>query len=232
MGDDAATQHDGVLTGDDEYWQHWWDTLHPAAGGEPEPMLMNAVVDASFAKRRWPAELDRDVVAYVVGRRLIAGRVIVPPETIDVAAAGLVEKALAIGVEVRVSSSPARFAIYNGRIGVSFDGRDPERGDRHVHTRRPARVAALQAQFDERWTGATPWGDYVRGGGDVLRLMARGWSDAQIAVALGVSGRTVSRRVAAAMGAAGARSRFELGMRYAQARLCGGENMTTCADER
>jgi Bacterial regulatory proteins, luxR family len=51
----------------------------------------------------------------------------------------------------------------------------------------------------------------------VLRLLARGLSDAAIAQSLDVSPRTVHRRISEAMEQLGARSRFELGAAWAQA---------------
>ena len=49
----------------------------------------------------------------------------------------------------------------------------------------------------------------------VLRLLARGLSDAAIAQSLDVSPRTVHRRISEAMEHLGARSRFELGVAWA-----------------
>jgi len=49
----------------------------------------------------------------------------------------------------------------------------------------------------------------------VLHLLERGLSDAAIAQSLGISPRTVHRRIAEAMDALDAHSRFELGAAWA-----------------
>jgi hypothetical protein len=56
----------------------------------------------------------------------------------------------------------------------------------------------------------------------VLRLLARGLSDAAIAQSLDVSPRTVHRRISEAMEHLGARSRFELGVAWSQNPNIGG----------
>jgi DNA-binding NarL/FixJ family response regulator len=68
------------------------------------------------------------------------------------------------------------------------------------------------------WRSATPL--RVRRGEheETLEMLARGFTDARIALALNVSARTVSRRVSEIMTEYGAGSRFELGMMYGRDR--------------
>jgi len=207
------------LLGDEGFWQHWGDALAASP-----PLDMDVIVDSStFAQRTWLAELDHDVLSHVVANALVTGRVIVPPETLESPAEGLVELARGMGLEIRVLAGLTPCAIYDGSAVVLPEEDEAGRAG-HRLIRRASVVERLQALFDLRWASAIPWDEYQKGAAGVLHLLALGWSDARIATALGISGRTVSRRVAEAMAAAGASSRFQLGMRYAAG---DGENMTT-----
>ena len=209
---------EAFLLGDEGFWQHWWDAL----SSRSSPLHMDVIVEASFAARSWLAELDPAVLAHVVDHALVTGRVIVPPETLESPAEGLVDLALAMGFEIRVMAGLTPCAIYDREAAVLPEADDAGRTG-HRLIRRASVVERLQALFELRWASAIPWSEYQKGAAGVLHLLALGWSDARIAAALGISGRTVSRRVAEAMAAAGVQSRFQLGMRYAQPN---GEYMT------
>ncbi len=222
MGDagDARDVGGEFLPGDPGYWQHWWNALNdrdPAVAATGAPFRMELIADRTFAERDWLAEFDREIVAHVVGGGLVTGRVIVPEESIETPAEDLIAIGLTLGFEVRALTGPEPFAIYDGVTAVL-----PERDDAgeagHRVIRRASVVGALQSLFDLHWAAAIPWDEHKKGTAGVLQLLARGWDDARIAASLGISPRTVSRRVAEAMNAVGARSRFELGMRYGLSR--------------
>ncbi|MGH3383787.1 MAG: helix-turn-helix domain-containing protein [Nocardioidaceae bacterium] len=86
-------------------------------------------------------------------------------------------------------------------------------------------VDALVALFELVWESAWPLADYAEGvAGDVLTgrdrrlvgLMRSGYTDEAIARALGVTARTVARRLAVLMAATDATTRFQLGWRLAE----------------
>jgi|GEM_PF-1484084 len=219
--DDDAPD-DEVLYGELGYWRHWWNMLqeHPDRTTRPLEMLMVVADDESFADREWLDEFEGELLSHVVTGRLITGRVIVPPTTLGAPAEDLVEFAIALGLEVRVFPSPSQFVVYDQVAAVLRD--DPAPGDeleRHTLTRRAAVVDPLLRLFELQWAAGIPWGEFEKGAHGILRLLALGWTDARIASAMGVSVRTVSRRVSEVMTAAGVQSRFELGMRYALQQL-------------
>ena len=219
--DDAAPD-DEVLYGELGYWRHWWNMLqsHPDRRANPLEMLMVVADDESFADRAWLDELEGDILEHVVAGPLITGRVIVPPTTLGAPAEDLVEFAIALGLEVRVFPSATQYVIYDQVAVVLRD--DPAEGDapeRHTLTRRAAVVEPLRRLFELEWGAGIPWGEFEKGAHGILHLLALGWTDARIASAMGISVRTVSRRVSEVMSAAGVHSRFELGMRYALQQL-------------
>lgn len=122
----------------------------------------------------------------------------------------------AAGDRVRVVPDlPARLAIF-GRAGlvVPEDWESPV--GRRLLIRHPAVVSGMITLFDAYWDRgvALPGlGDTdVTGSDDLIALLARGAKDEQAARLLGVSLRTVRRRVAALMAELGAESRFQAGM--------------------
>ncbi|MEZ5193477.1 MAG: LuxR C-terminal-related transcriptional regulator [Nocardioides sp.] len=87
--------------------------------------------------------------------------------------------------------------------------------------RQPSLVSALRVLFEQLWERATPVTDVrVRRRRDARRLLvdhlAAGEKDEQIARALGVSLRTVRRRIAAMMTELGVDSRFQAGVEAAR----------------
>jgi len=212
-----------VRRGDAGYWEHWWTMLHDASTQENGRLAMDMVVPVggAFPERRWHDEIDRGVRDYALDGPRICGRVIVPPASIGSAAEPLIEMALEHGFEIRVLPSDSRFAVYNGVAAVLTDpaSTDPANADAHLIVRNPAMVTALMQLFELQWAAALPWRQRTGGAGRVLELLAQGWTDERIAAELGLSPRTVNRRVAELMRTTGAQSRFALGMRAARAGL-------------
>lgn len=122
-----------------------------------------------------------------------------------------------------VPSLPIVLILVDGQTAlVPTDPSDPGSGG--VQLRCPGVVSALQLLFDAYWKDGTDWGGPPPHRRDqltpveqeLLRLLAVGWTDAQISRRLGVSLRTV-RRVYAGIGERYAvRSRFEAGVVAAQ----------------
>lgn len=95
-------------------------------------------------------------------------------------------------------------------------GGDPV--DVHRAVREPETLAQLTSYFTLLWNHAVPLQHLTSDTERVLALLAQGMSDAEIAEELCISLRTVSRRIADAMQAHHASSRFELGVKIARAR--------------
>ncbi|XPP27726.1 MAG: helix-turn-helix domain-containing protein [Leucobacter sp.] len=208
---------DEILSGEHGYWQHWWNMLHDPSTQATGRLDWEIVVPAvgAFASRSWHTELDRDIRNYALDGARIGGRVIVPPAAVGSAAEPLIQMALEHDFEVRILSSPADFAIYNGAAAVLTE-QTADGEERHRLTRQPSTVTVLVQFFESLWTSAVGWQSAAEDDGDrILELLARGWTDERIAGDLGVSTRTVNRRVAELMRSVGAQSRFSLGMRIA-----------------
>lgn len=214
---DPSEGEDEILYGELGYWQHWWNALREHGERLGGPLRMDFVVpeDAPFIDRDWMSDFDPKIVEHVVSQSLLAGRVIVPPSTLGSPAQDLVEFALRLDVEVRVFPARVQFVIYDGESVVVRDGVEGEL-ERHRRSRQATVVAPLRELFDFQWVAAIPWGEHEKGAAGILQLLAQDWTDERIARALGVSTRTVSRRISRMMEAAGVQSRFALGMRFAR----------------
>lgn len=121
-----------------------------------------------------------------------------------------------VGELVRVAPEiPTRLAII-GPQAVLHDHHGVGSAQRLL-VRQPSLVSALRALFEQLWERGTPVTDVgLRHRRDARRLLvehlAAGEKDEQIARALGVSLRTVRRRIAAIMTELGVDSRFQAGV--------------------
>lgn len=122
------------------------------------------------------------------------------------------ERQLAAGVEVRaMSNPPSWFYVDDGVIGgipLTWGQGNPA-GMVILHDSPLLALAA--AFFESLWAAAIPIGSQRPGWEPILELLSIGRSDKQIADALGLSLRTVRRRIAEAMDELHAPTRFELG---------------------
>lgn len=85
----------------------------------------------------------------------------------------------------------------------------------HLLVRAPALVALVRELFEQYWRGATPLlppGDQVDERRVILELLMLGTKDESVARQLGVSLRTVRRRIAELMDELGVSTRFQAGM--------------------
>lgn len=152
------------------------------------------------------------------GRR---SRAIYPARAVEEAPEALLER-MAAGEEVRiVAHVPSRMAII-GDSGVLLSEVWGHNNDRRLRVRQPALRAALTALFEEMWNRGIALGSPARAKhitlGDeglrrlLLEELARGAKDEQIARTLGMSLRTIRRRVAELMLELGVESRFQAGV--------------------
>lgn len=213
---------DELLYGELGFWQHWWNRIRERDYEADGPLPMDIVVpdDGTFEVRSWLAEFDPEIRAYVLEGGLIRGRAIVPPQTLRSEVEPMLDLSAESGFEVRVLSTEARFVLYDERIAVLNDPFG-ERREEAEHSPEPywavrsrAVVEPLRHFFDLLWRSATPLRTYRGEHAQTLELLARGFTDTRIALALNLSARTVSRRVSEIMAEHGAGSRFELGMMY------------------
>ncbi|HET8599250.1 MAG TPA: hypothetical protein VFL99_02915 [Segeticoccus sp.] len=120
----------------------------------------------------------------------------------------------AVGEQQRVSDDPpSDFAVFGEEVLVASEAWATTNGD-YVVVRDPMVVAAFSALFDRLWAAALPLPDEDDTGADLrlLELMALGFKDEAIARYLGLSLRTVRRRIAGLMNDHAVSTRFQLGM--------------------
>ena len=129
---------------------------------------------------------------------------------------------IGIGVQVRTAPLvPPRMILFDRSVAlVPLDPTTSSRGA--VIIRQPGVLALLIALFEQNWDLATPLQEsHARDNStgltdeehELLRILARGLTDEAAAKRLGVSLRTVRRRMESLMTRLGANSRFEAGMR-------------------
>jgi len=167
----------------------------------------------------WEEDMN-NLVAEVVssGRR---ARAIYPVRALNEAPAVLQARA-DIGEEVRlIPDLPTRLLV----IGVTHAIMPEPLGKAaspRIMVRQRGIVEAMGLFFEQLWERASPIAEYERGAkGDEVRRqllaqLAAGSQDEQIARRLGLSLRTVRRRVAEVMAELGAESRFQAGVEAAR----------------
>jgi DNA-binding CsgD family transcriptional regulator len=129
-----------------------------------------------------------------------------------------------LGEDVRLLPSPPSrlmvFGVQAALVPVEWGGSSPAR---RVIVRTPGVVDALRVLFEVLWRQSAqlpdtpPAGD--RRNTQILKLLAAGAKDETIARQLGLSLRTVRRRVAEQIGELGATTRFQAGVEAARRKL-------------
>jgi hypothetical protein len=157
-------------------------------------------------------EMVRDLVAS--GRR---SRAIYPARVLEEAPEVVRSRAEAGELVRIVGVVPARISVMGSTVAVLSD-RWGAGSARRLVVREPALVGAMGALFENLWDRAMAVPGMELGfdpGGQrrlLLHQLTRGAKDEQIARTLGVSLRTVRRRVAEIMDDLGAESRFQAGV--------------------
>lgn len=158
-------------------------------------------------------------VDHLVLRALDAGRAsrVIYPEELRDQLPGLAAARGDAGERVRLLPVvPLRMAIFGTGAAIMPEHFDRTEGRRLV-IRQPALVQVIIELFDLHWQRGVEvpgLGTAAAADGDrqLVELLAAGAKDEQIARALGVSLRTVRRRVAALLADLGVRSRFQAGV--------------------
>lgn len=173
-----------------------------------------------FRPDQWRLERTADADA-ILPELLAAGRrsrAIYPAVVLE-EAPQVVRRRAERGELIRIAASvPARMVIF-GEEAVLVPDRWGENTGRRLVVREHFLVGALVALFDSAWERAIAVPGLEGGAEDpqgerrlLLHQLTRGAKDEQIARALGVSLRTVRRRVADIMDELGATSRFQAGV--------------------
>jgi hypothetical protein len=200
--------------------------LELVEGGDVPSLLQSLMIDAEgdmlfLRPDQWRLSVGEELNE-VVKQLLNAGRgsrALYPARALEEAPEVLQLRATA-GEHVRVLAEvPTRLAIL-GTVAALVPERFGENNDRRLVVRQPWLVSALTCWFDSLWDRALPvpgLGAESPGGvrADERRLLldqlAAGAKDEQIARLLGISLRTVRRRIAEVLDEVGAASRFQAG---------------------
>jgi DNA-binding CsgD family transcriptional regulator len=184
------------------------DSLH--AG----PMPPMEVLERSLAE-------DAELVARGVRRRAVHRQTLLQTPR----HARYLRELAALGVEVRLIEHAAYDLILLDRMVACLPAEPGVPGSDILVLRGSALINAQLAMYEDYWLRAVPYEATAADPPDaeltpqervVIRLMAGGLSDDQIARRVGVHRRTVQRSVAKLMERLGATSRFEAGLRLAQ----------------
>ncbi|MFF2779740.1 LuxR C-terminal-related transcriptional regulator [Streptomyces sp. NPDC058052] len=192
---------------------------------------VHSMATGSVRREEMALELDRDRERVARGIRVQAmysHRVGQVPEMDQHLAART-----ALGAEIRLCSVvPMNMVLADERFALlPTDPRNPD--SPAILARGPGLVRVYRALYAYCWQAATPYGDQEPEGNDgdglteqqrtMLRMLASGIKDEQVARTLGVSLRTVSRLISEVMQELGAASRFEAGVTAARLGLLDGE---------
>jgi hypothetical protein len=215
-------------------------TADPDAQGEPlggelrtgddVPVLLESWIRQSTGDLMWlrpdqwrlPAGTAMDVAVTEHLNRGRRSRAIYPARALEEAPQVIFQRASA-GEEVRIIAEvPSRMAII-GEAGALLPAEWGSSDDRRLAIREPGLLTALTVLYEELWDRAI----VVPGAGIapdpvsistgmartlLLRQLSRGAKDEQIARSLGVSLRTVRRRMADLFEELGVESRFQAGV--------------------
>lgn len=202
IGDDGAA------------WFAWWTYLLEQ-GPRPTFAIVSNLDALGGIDLSAPGHLGALVERIAAGD--LALRLIVPPEARTGPAASLMTLLARSGADIRVGDVAGWFAVTPDRAALVPAVWGKDRDVDAMVLRTPSIVAALEQLFLVRWAGAAPWVGGGSGDGGsrdpVIELLCLGRTDAQIAERLGVSIRSVRRRVAATMQRTGCVTRMELGYR-------------------
>lgn len=203
-----------VVRGSAGVWQAFWVHADLQARPQVDAIIpdLRPLTDvlSGAAAEEW-ADLQALVRSGEVRVRLV-----LPLGVEGTMASAVVDQMVAAGIDVRLADAEAWFFVSSQGVAAA-PVTWAAAGDVDVAVVRGGPLpGALAELFEHRWRSARPW---IRDEHEVvLRLVATGLRDEDVAAELGTSVRTVRRRVAEAMEAYGASTRFELGYRFATGR--------------
>lgn len=170
-------------------------------------------------------DLDAESASYtgLVKRELGAGRRmrgLYPSDIVeDPVRLAYVRNWAAAGEQVRVTTTlPPSMSVFGGEVALVSAAWDGGLPNGSILVRAPALVALVTDLFEQHWERGAPLRSAAANGGvheerlEILEGLMLGAKDETIARQLGVSLRTVRRRVADLMDELGAATRFQAGM--------------------
>jgi DNA-binding CsgD family transcriptional regulator len=172
--------------------------------------------------------IDVDAPTYVelVEHQLSSGRRmrgLYPADvTADEPRVAYVRKWAVAGEQVRLSVQPLpTLAVFGSEVAMLSAHEPDEAGAGRILVRAPALVTVVRLLFEQYWARSVPLAVADDGAGvdardRILELLVAGTKDESIARQLGLSLRTVRRRVAELMDELGARTRFQAGVEAAR----------------
>jgi DNA-binding CsgD family transcriptional regulator len=167
--------------------------------------------------------VDAPAYTELLRRQLAAGRPmrgLYPSDVVqDPERLGYVRHWAAAGEQVRLLPRvPPPISVFGDEVAVISSTWDDGPSDGRILVRAPALVAMVKELFDHYWGRAAPLRGAALGSAEpderheILQALMQGHKDEAIARQLGVSLRTVRRRVADLMAELGASTRFQAGM--------------------
>jgi hypothetical protein len=187
-----------------ESWWRYADSSRPIA-------TVNVTPDArAFAQ---VPEDDIERLLEYVGPNGGGIRIIVARDSLEYPEARrAVDGLLAVGLQVRTMAEPPGWFFADGDVVAALPSHWGDPWPTSVLlVRNPVIPAALTQYFEELWVRALPVADDFEDWEPVLRLLAEGLTDDEVAEQLSLSPRTVRRRITEAMEEFGASNRFTLG---------------------
>jgi hypothetical protein len=169
-------------------------------------------------------DLDVDSPHYIelLERQLAAGRPmrgLYPRDVVDdPRRLAYVRRWAAAGEDVRITHRlPPAISVFGGEVAVVASSSSHGASEGRILVRAPALVAMVAELFERYWENAVPLRSTTVGVGrnerlEILEGLALGAKDEALGRQLGVSLRTVRRRVADLMDEFGATTRFQAGM--------------------
>lgn len=222
---DLARVRDAIdqFAADHRAGQNATDTRQPEREGVDASDLISVhehlAASTSGLIRAAYLSVPEDPALFPAVRQLIDGgrtqRGLYLPDAVEVGAAPIEGWARA-GEEQRVAAVvPSQFVCFGDDVALATTDWGKSGGD-HVVLRDPMVVAAFVELFDRLWTGAAPMQSAAEDQHALIELMQQGLKDEAIARVLGVSLRTVRRRIASLMEEHGVETRFQLALALAE----------------
>lgn len=196
-------------------YQAQWDTWARFASAAPPRRLICLYPDLTVLRgiiSLGAGEVDALTGVDVPIRGILPTSVCADPESQPV-----LEILEAAGMEIRTLANVPNWMCVDDGVYAAIPLTWADRAPGSILViRHPSIVSALSFAAETQWSLAEPFRSETDGWEAVLRLLADGLSDPAIGRALGISVRTVQRRINEAMRDLEATSRFELGYAFAR----------------
>jgi len=190
-------------------WEEWFRHAEAERPQQPSLVCPEAAVLRVALESGHLQQLQKQLAAGHV-------RVLVPTDPAwGQEIADLVDEAREAGIEFRRGDHVDSWLYVDppslAALPVWWGAGSPESA---IAIRTPPVVAAMELLFGQLWAASHAWEADDEPWVDVVRLLSQGLTDDAVGRQLGITTRTVRRRVAEAMAELGATSRFTLGMAW------------------